>query len=64
MERNSVGDSVARGSLALDPAGISRRQVLRTAGNAGAFLVAGLSGVAPGAKPGSGIPNSLTRLSR
>ena len=46
----------------LHPPGISRRQMLGTAGAAGAILVAGLPKVVLGANPGSGIPNPIPHV--
>ncbi len=43
--------------------GMSRREVLGAAGAAGAVRISGFPGKALAAKPGSGIPNPLTRLS-
>ena len=42
--------------------GMSRRQMLGTAGAAGAILVAGLPKVALGAKPGSGLPTPIPHI--
>lgn len=42
--------------------GMSRRQVLGTAGAAGAILAAGLPKVALGAQPGSGLPTPIPHI--
>jgi len=42
--------------------GLSRRQMLGTAGAAGAILVTGLPKVALGVSPGSGVPNPIPHI--